>query len=110
MASSWQRLGGVDALVALQPDQRRVEHERQRLRGLGLADARLALEQQGLGQAHAQEHGRRQALLDEVVHPREPLRQALDVRHERADLVLGPAGDLRRGAHPGTPCEARTAS
>ena len=40
-----QRLGGVDALVALQADQRGVEHERQCLGGLGLAGTRLALEQ-----------------------------------------------------------------
>ena len=35
-----QRLGGVDAVVALQPDQRRVEDRRERLGRLGLADAR----------------------------------------------------------------------
>ena len=45
-----ERLGRVDPLVALQADQRRVEHGRERLGRLGLADARLALEQQRLGQ------------------------------------------------------------
>ena len=38
----------VDALVALQPDQARAGRRRQRARHLGLADARLSLEQQRL--------------------------------------------------------------
>jgi len=47
-----ERLGRVDPVVALQANQRRVEDRRQRLGGLGLADARLPLEQQRLRQAH----------------------------------------------------------
>src|SRR5450755_1593459 len=50
-----QRLGGRDALVALQPDQRRVERGRQRLSRLGLADARLAFEQDRLPHPDGQE-------------------------------------------------------
>ena len=41
-----ERLGGVDALVALQPDQRQVERLGDRLGQRGLAGAGLALEQQ----------------------------------------------------------------
>ena len=44
-----ERLRRVDPLVALQADQGCVEHEGERFGGLGLADARLALEQQRLG-------------------------------------------------------------
>ena len=55
-----ERLGRVDALVALQPDQRRVEHGGQRLGRLGLADAGLAFEQQRLRQPHGAEQRRRQ--------------------------------------------------
>ena len=68
-----QRLGGVDPLVALQADQRRVEHRRKRLAGLGLADAGLAFEQQRLRQPEAQEHRGGQALVDQVVDGRQPL-------------------------------------
>jgi hypothetical protein len=39
-----ERLGGVDPVVALQADERGVEHGGERLGRLGLADARLALE------------------------------------------------------------------
>ena len=53
------------------------------LRRLGLADARLALEQQRLRQAQAQEHRRRQALVDEVVDRGEAPGQRLDVGDER---------------------------
>ena len=77
-----ERLGGVDALVALEADQRRVEHHRQRARRLGLADARLALEQQRLRETQRQEHRRRQPLVDEVVDGGQPLRQRLDVGDE----------------------------
>ena len=62
-----QRLGRVDALVTLQPDEGRVEHGGQRLGGRGLADPRLTLEQQRLRQPGTQEHRRGQALVDEVV-------------------------------------------
>ena len=87
-----QRLGGVDPLVALQADQRGVEHRGERLGRLGLADAGLALEQQRLGQASAEEHRRRQALVDEVVDAGEPLCQRLDVGHEVCELARRLAG------------------
>src|SRR5579863_7436818 len=46
-----QRLGLVEALVALQPHQLAVQVERQRLRELGLAHARGALDEHGLVKA-----------------------------------------------------------
>ena len=77
------------------------------LRRLGLADARLALEQQRLRQAQAEEHRRREPLVDEVVDGAEPLRERLDVGHEAPDL----AGRLARDS-PGLMRRqrARTAS
>ena len=57
------------------------------LRRLRLADAGLALEQQRLRQAQAEEHRRRQALVHEVVDAAEPLRQGLDVGDEIGELV-----------------------
>ena len=82
-----QRLGGVDPLVALQPHQRRVEDRGERLRRLGLADARRPLQQQRLGEAEAQEHRGRQAFVDQVVDGGQALRQRLDVGDEVGDLV-----------------------
>ena len=69
---------------------------RERLGRLGLADAGLALEQQRLGQAQAEEHRRRQALVDEVVDGGEALGERLDVGHEPADLAGRLARDRRR--------------
>ena len=82
-----ERLRRVDALVALQAYQRRVEHGGQRPSRLRLADACLALEQERLGQPQAEEHRRRKALVDEVVHGAEAPGQGLDVGHEPADLA-----------------------
>src|SRR2546422_691754 len=48
----------VDPLVALEADRRRAQLFRKRLRPPGFALFRLALEHQGLRQAHAQEHRR----------------------------------------------------
>ena len=74
-----ERLGRVDPLVALQPDQRHVERRGQRHRRRGLADPRLPLEQQRLRQPQAEEDRGRQALVDEIVDCGEPLGERLDV-------------------------------
>ena len=63
-----ERLGGVDALEALQPDQRGVEQVGERLGGLRLADAGLALEQQRLRQAYGAEQRRGERGVGEVAH------------------------------------------
>ena len=107
-----QRLCRVDAVVALEADQRRVEHGRQRLAGLGLPNTRLALEQQRLRQPEAQVHRRREPLVDEVIDAREPLGQGLYVRDEVADLARGLTGHFARGhAAPRTfACNPRSRS
>ena len=64
-------LGGVDALVALQPDQLAARPRRQHLGQLGLADAGLALQQQRPPQRDGQEHGGGQPLVRQVPVPGE---------------------------------------
>ena len=66
MASSWreivplvERLGGGDALVALQAHERRVDRLGQRLRRLRLPDTGLALQQHRLAQSDGAEQGGR---------------------------------------------------
>ena len=93
-----QRLGGVDPVVALQADQRGVEHGGQRLARLGLADAGLALEQQRLGQPQAEEHRGGERLVDQVVDRAQAHAERLDVGHQVADLVGRLAGHAR-GRH-----------
>ena len=56
----------VDALVALEADQARAEHVGERLRDLGLADARLALEQQRLAELQRHVQHRRETAIGEV--------------------------------------------
>ena len=62
-----ERLRRVDPLVALQPDQLGAEHARERLPDLGLADARLALEQQRPAHREREEDRRREPAVREVV-------------------------------------------
>ena len=57
----------VEALVALQPDQARAERRGEDLGELGLADARLALEQQRAAELQRQEDGRRERAVRDVV-------------------------------------------
>ena len=47
----------VEAFVALEPDQTGAETRGEHLRELGLADARLAFEQQRTAQLEREEHG-----------------------------------------------------
>ena len=95
-----QRLGGIDALEALQPDQRGVEHLGEGLRGLGLADTGLPLEQQGLRESHRAEQGGRKSRIGEVADRGEALGQRADVGDEVGD-VHEPAG-CSRGYFPGS--------
>ena len=57
----------VEPLVALEPDQPRVERRRERLRRLRLADAGLALEQHRLLEREREEERRREPAVREVV-------------------------------------------
>ena len=59
-------VGDVDALVALEADQARVQHVGQRLRALGLADARLTLEQHRLAQGQRDAHHRGEPAVGQV--------------------------------------------
>ena len=61
-----ERLRGVDALVALQADQRQIERLRQGSREGGLAGAGFALAEQRSPHAQRQERGHRDAFVGEV--------------------------------------------
>src|SRR5919202_371599 len=68
----------VDALIALQADERRAHGGGQRLGELGLAHARLTLHQQRLAQAQCEVHHGGQALVDQVALPVERRREVCD--------------------------------
>ena len=61
-----QRLVDGEPLVALQPDQRRIERARQRLGRRGLAHAGLTLQQQRLPEGQGEVQSHRHAVVDEV--------------------------------------------
>ena len=64
-------LAGVEPLVALQPDQVRVEHRSEHLGHLGLAHPGLAFEKEGPTQLQAEVSDHRQAAIGDVVVGRE---------------------------------------
>ena len=68
----------VEALVALEADQPRAERLRDRLRGLGLADPRLAFEQQRLLELQREEERRRQPAVVRYDAPRERRLELVD--------------------------------
>ena len=84
----------VDALVALEPQQRPARPRRQHLGHLGLAHAGLALEQERALQGQGQEDGRGQALVGEVAVGGEGGRDGLDAQPAGGDAraVLGEGG------------------
>ena len=69
---------GVEALVALQANQFGVEHARQHLGDVGLADARLSLEQDRLAELRGEHDGQRQRTVGDVVLRRERSLHGLD--------------------------------
>ena len=75
-----ERLVGVDALVALQPDQPPAEHRGQHLGHLGLADPDLALEQDRAAERQRDEQRGGQAAVGEVAAAAEQLGQLGDGR------------------------------
>src|SRR5581483_10280411 len=91
----------VEALVALQPDQPRVERRRERLRRLRLADARLALEQERLLQREREEERRREAAVWQVVRLAQRRLELLDrakPHHRSVDDGVEPAARARAAA------------
>ena len=84
-----KRLRGVDALVALKPDQRDAQAERQRLGQRRLSGARLPFEQQRPVQPQGEEADRRQGVVAEVPGACQGLRQA----RGRGHLIRGEHGD-----------------
>ena len=100
-----ERLVDVDPLVALQADQARAGGRRERLRDLGLADARLALEQQRLAERERDEERRAERVVGEVALARERVaqrarrRRSAAPRDRRRVVVTGAvAGASRRTA------------
>jgi hypothetical protein len=87
----------VDALVALQADQPCARGRRQGVCDLGLADTRLALDEQRLAELGRQVGGRRQRAVGEVVLPGECLADRVG-GGERRVLVLGQAAAAWRSA------------
>jgi hypothetical protein len=80
-----QGLRGVDALVALQPDQPAPRPGGERLGDLGLAHPGVALEEQWPLQPQRQEHGRGQPLVGQVVVGGEARDHAVDTVDARSD-------------------------
>ena len=99
-------LVGVDALVALQPDEAAAGHGRQGLGHLRLADADLALEQDRPAERQRDEERRRQATVGEVAAGAQQVGQLADavrrraLAHCRADPEA--TGDQRGSAGPRT--------
>ena len=77
-----QRLGRLDAVVALQPDQSGPECLGQRLRRLGLADSGLAFQQDGLRQPDGTIERGRQSVVGQVADVVQLLAQGGDVGHQ----------------------------
>src|SRR5262249_48542809 len=85
------RHGLVDALIALQPDELGIQRGGERARDLGLAYARLALQEQWLVALEREERGRRQPTIGNVALRGE---RGLDLLHgveTRRGLSVGMA-------------------
>ena len=84
-----QRLRLVQALVALQPHELAVEIQRERLRELGLADARRPLDEHGLAELGREERDERGRLAGQVS----------DRAQARGDICDGGGRRGQRGGH-----------
>ena len=113
-------LAEIEPLVALEPDQARIERRGERLGGLGLPDARFALEQQRPLEPQRQEEGGREPAVGEVrgagerrlelvdageCHRVSVVDRRLEDRLDRGArrlpiCVESPRGDCGRGADP----------
>jgi hypothetical protein len=72
------RIGDVEPLVALQPDQAAAERLGQHLGDLGLADAGLALEEDRPAHLERQEQHGRERAVGEIVRRRQKLQRVVD--------------------------------
>ncbi len=88
----------IEALVALEPDQRAIEHRGQHLGDLGLADAGLALEEERLAETQREEHRGGETAIRHVVRGPQPLRDFVDRRRQRCRAPLGRAGAVAQDA------------
>ena len=82
----------VEALVALEPDQPGAERRRERLRGLGLPDTRLAFEQERLLEREREEQRRREPAIGQVVGVSERRLEVVDRAEAHARSVHRPFG------------------
>ena len=96
-----ERLALLQPVVTLQADQLALQRQGQRLGQFGLADARLAFEQQRSLQFERQEHGSRQAPVGKVTGVLQSLRQGVygGERCHRISLVLPAAAIFFIAAH-----------
>ena len=90
-----QRLGGGDALVALQPDQRGVDRRGQGLGGLGLAHPWLALEQDRLPHPDGQEESGPELVAGQVADRLQGGVQVADLREPVVKIVCNSAHKMR---------------
>jgi hypothetical protein len=98
-----ERLGGVEALVALQANEMRAGGLRERAGERGLAHAGVALEKQRAAQSKRKVAGRGQAVVGQISGGREKRRQVLG---RRRLLVHGPHYALFLG-RPARSCRCR---
>ncbi len=94
------RLAEVEALVALEADERRQERPAQDLGDLGLAHPRLALEEQRLLHPEGQEKAGRQPGVGDVVVPRQRLGGAVDGVEHLAPASFGGTDQATRRPDP----------
>src|SRR5258707_15674558 len=92
----------VDAFIALQADEPRAQHAGHHLRSLGLTDARLAFDEEGLGELQGEEDRRRKAAIADVLALAKPLLDVLDRGRRRSGHAQRLREVARREA-PGHP-------
>ena len=76
----------VDAFVALQPDEPRAEHVGHDLRGLSLADARLALDEERLFELQGKEYRRGEAAVADIAALAKASLDVVDARRSSHDV------------------------
>jgi hypothetical protein len=77
----------VEALVALETDQARAEDGGERLRGLGLPDAGLSLEEDGLLERQREVERGRQPPIGQVVRVAQAALEVVDRREVHVDAA-----------------------